>query len=92
MLGNIGPSQGLKGLENGPVWRHKWPKNRSEPLFYENDPSPPMEPKPMNTAHFLIRFPVRTSFAVEVSWTMGLLVYGTWSRIIFGKNTFLTHF
>ena len=31
MLSNLGPSQGRKGLENGPIWDHRWLKNRSKP-------------------------------------------------------------
>ena len=52
MLSHFGPSQGRKGLENGPIWDHKWLKNGSKPWFAENDPSPVVVPKRMNTAHF----------------------------------------
>ena len=40
MLSNFGPSQGRKGLENGPLWDHKWLKNGSKPWFSKHDPSP----------------------------------------------------
>ena len=33
MLNNVGPSQGQKGLGNGPIWDHKWLKNGSKPWF-----------------------------------------------------------
>ena len=52
MLSNFGPSQGRKGLENGPIWDHKWLKNGSKPWFSKNDPSPAVVPKRMNKAHF----------------------------------------
>ena len=52
MLSNYGPSQGRKGLENGPIWHHKWLKNGSKPWSSKNDPSPVVVPKRMNTAHF----------------------------------------
>ena len=52
MLNNLGPSQGQKGLENGPIWGHKRLKNGSKPRFSENNPSPVVVPKRMNTAHF----------------------------------------
>ena len=52
MLSNLGPSQGRKGVENGPIWDHKWLKNGSKPLFSKNDPSLVVVPKWMNTTHF----------------------------------------
>ena len=52
MLSKFGPSQGRKGLDNGPIWDHKRLKNGSKPWFSKNDPSPVMLPKRMNTAHF----------------------------------------
>ena len=52
MLGNFGPSQGRKGLENGPIWDHKWLKNGSKPWFWKNDPIPVVVPKRMNATHF----------------------------------------
>ena len=74
MLNTFGPSQGRKGLENGPIWDHKWLKNGSKPWVSKNDPSPVVVPKRMNTAHFEphfcaapSHFRVRTLFVVEVS-------------------------
>ena len=52
MLSNFGPSQGRKGLENGPLWDHRRLKNGSKPWFSKNDPSLVGVPKQMNTAHF----------------------------------------
>ena len=52
MLSNFGPSQGRQGLENWPIWDHKWLKNGSKPWFSKNDPSPLVVPKHMYTAHF----------------------------------------
>ena len=45
MLSKFGPSQGRKGLENGPIWDHKWLKNVSNPWFSKNDPSLVVVPK-----------------------------------------------
>ena len=69
MLSNFGPSQGQKGLENGPIWDHKWLKTGSKLWFWKNDPSPVVVPKRMNTAHFeplLSRSHPLSSFVVEV--------------------------
>ena len=52
ILSNFGPSQGQKDLENGPIGDHEWLKNRSNPWFSKNDPSPVVMPKRMNTPHF----------------------------------------
>ena len=52
MWSNNGPSQGQKGVENGPIWDHKWLKNRSTPWFSKNDPSPVVVPKRMNAGDF----------------------------------------
>ena len=52
MLSNFGASQGRKGLENGPIWDQKWLKNGSKPWFSQNDPSPVVVSKRMNTDHF----------------------------------------
>ena len=53
MLSKIGPSQGRKGLGNGPIWDHKWLKNGSKPWFSKkNDTSPIVVPQRMNIAHF----------------------------------------
>ena len=35
---------GLHGLENGPIWDHKWLKNGPKPWFSKNDPSPVVGP------------------------------------------------
>ena len=51
MLSNFGPSKGRKGLENGPLWDHKWLKNGSKRWSSQNDPSLVMVLKLMNTAH-----------------------------------------
>ena len=52
MWSYFGPSQGREGLENGPIWDHKWLKNGSKPWFPKNDPSLVVVPKRMNIAHF----------------------------------------
>ena len=52
MWSNFGPSQGRKGLKNGPIWDHKWLKNGSKPWFSKHDPGPLVVPKRMNIAHF----------------------------------------
>ena len=71
VMANFGPSQGQKGLENGPIWNHRWLKNGSKPWFSKNDTSPVVVPKRTNTAHFepllsLARhFPMQTSFVVK---------------------------
>ena len=52
MLSYFSPSQGRKGLENGPIWDHKWLKNGSKPWFSTNDSSLVVVPKRMNIAHF----------------------------------------
>ena len=52
MLSNFGPSQGRKGLENGPIGDNKWLKNGSKPWFCKNDPSLVVVPERMNTTHF----------------------------------------
>ena len=51
MLSNFDPSQGRKGLENGPIWDHKWLKNGSKPWFSKKV-LVQLVPKRMNTAHF----------------------------------------
>ena len=51
-LSKFGPSPGRTGLENEPIWDHKWLKNRSNPWFSKNDPSPLVVQKRMNTADF----------------------------------------
>ena len=35
MLSNFGPFEGQKGLENGPIWDHKWLNNGSKPFFFQ---------------------------------------------------------
>ena len=44
MLSNFAPSQGRKGLENGPFWDHKGLKNGSKPWIPKNEPNPPVVP------------------------------------------------
>ena len=53
MLCNFGPSQGQKGLENGPIWDHKWLKNGPNPWFSKTMILVlVVVPKRMNTTHF----------------------------------------
>ena len=78
MLSKFGPSQGRKGLENGPIWDHKRLKNGSKPWFSKNDPSLVVVPKRMNIADFepplSCSHPLSSVYliVVEVSWTMFL--------------------
>ena len=52
ILSNFGPSQGRKGLENGPIWDHKWLKKGSNTWLSKRDLGPVVVLKWMNLALF----------------------------------------